>query len=60
MFFVSLLHKVGFCFVFCYESMPLVDNDTSTMVKDWQNEVLDRADGDLLSFPVFIFRFIMR
>lgn len=30
------------------------------IMTDWQNEVLDRADGDLLSFLIFIFRFIMR
>lgn len=61
-FFFCLTVAQGWFWVlfFCYESMPLVDNDTSTMMKDWQNEVLDGADGDLLSFLVFIFRFIMR
>lgn len=27
-------------FCLCFESAPLVEDDTSTIVKDWQNEVL--------------------
>lgn len=45
--FLSSLFAQGLCF----DSAPLANNDTSTMVKDRQNEVLRRVISALILLP---------
>lgn len=55
---LSFCSMVLFSLVF-FLCTSLVDNEARTMVKVWQNEVLDSVTDDL-SFQIFIFRLVMR
>lgn len=56
---LSFCSMVLFSLVFFFLCTSLVDNEARTMVKVWQNEVLDSVTDDL-SFQIFIFRLVMR